>query len=324
MTITYNVVISRIADKMYPIIKDKNAVKLDKTDKKDLIINIKALMIRKIGGVLVSSTDNIIISSVLGLVQTGLVSNYNLLSTTLNSILGQVFNGVTASIGNVNALESKKKKIDMFYIVNFVNFWLYGWCAVSYAVVSNDIIKVVFGADYLIQGGVCLVVALNLYTYGMQNAIWTYRNTLGLFENGKYLALFTGIINVVLSIILGKIYGVTGILFATFLARLVTNIWYDPYSIFKYGFDEKVKSYFIRYGIMFLVVTITYTLTYLCCLPIQNVVDNMYVVLIYKLLVCIFIPNIIFVIVYRKNKDFVYLKTKGMQMIKCGINKIKI
>lgn len=323
MTITYNIIISCIADKMYPIIKDKNISKLEKEDRKELVVNIKALMIRKVGGVLVSSTDNIIISSVLGLIQTGLVSNYNLLSTTLNSILAQVFNGVTASVGNVNALESKQKKMDMFYIVNFVNFWLYGWCAVSYAVVSNDIIEVVFGADYLIKGGVCIFVALNLYTYGMQNAIWTYRNTLGVFDNGKYLALFTGIINVVLSIILGKIYGVAGILFATFLARLVTNIWYDPYSIFKYGFNEKVKSYYVRYGIMFLVVVLTCVLTYLCCLPVQNNIDNIYVVLVYKLLVCIFVPNIIFGIAYRKSKEFIYLKSKIISMQKGIMNKLK-
>lgn len=323
MTVTYNILVSCIADRMYPIIKKETKSKLPKEDKKKLIINIKALMIRKVGGVLVSSTDNIIISSVLGLVQTGLVSNYYLLSTTLNSILSQVFNGVTASVGNVNALESKQKKIKMFYIVNFVNFWLYGWCAVSYAVVSNDIIKVVFGADYLIKGFACICVAINLYTYGMQNAIWTYRNTLGVFDNGKYLALLTGLLNVILSIIMGKIYGISGILFATFISRLLTNIWYDPYSIFKYGFGEKVFSYYKRYISMFVVIILTYFATYACCIPFESNINNMYILLICKLVVCIIIPNVVFAFVYRKSEEFSYLKEKAFHIIKTVVNKVK-
>lgn len=322
MTITYNVIISRIADKMYPMIKSETKVKLPEESKKSLIINIKALMVRKIAGVLVSSTDNIIISSIIGLVQNGLVSNYSLLSTTLNSILAQVFNGITASVGNVNALESKEKKIKMFYVVNFINFWLYGWCAVSYAVVSNNIIEVVFGADYLIKGIVCIIVAINLYTYGMQNAIWTYRNTLGVFDNGKYLALLTGLINVGLSIVLGKIYGVTGILFATFISRLLTNIWYDPYSIFKYGFNEKVNSYYKRYIGMFLVIIIAYFITYVCCIPVERTIDNIYISLVCKLLICVIVPNCVFMLIYRNNEEFIYLKGKIVEIGKGVIKKV--
>lgn len=322
MTITYNLVISHFADKMYPMLKVNTKTKLPEKSKKGLIVNIKALMIRKVAGVLVSSSDNIIISTVIGLVQNGLVSNYSLLSTTLNSILSQVFNGITASIGNVNALESKEKKIDMFYVVNFINFWLYGWCAVSYAVVSNDIIEVAFGKEYLISGLVCIFVAINLYTYGMQNAIWTYRNTLGIFDNGKYLALLTGLINVALSIILGKIYGVSGVLFATFIARLLTNIWYDPYSIFKYGFNMKVNSYYVRYALMAIVIVFTYFITYGCCIPIENNIDNIYLSLVCKLVVCVFVPNIIFAIIYRNNKELKYLKEKVRQIVNAVLKKI--
>ena len=46
-------------------------------------------------------TDNIIISTFLGVVTVGLYSNYNLIIQALNNLFSQVFNSITASVGNV-------------------------------------------------------------------------------------------------------------------------------------------------------------------------------------------------------------------------------
>lgn len=63
----------------------------------------------KVSGLLVNSTDNILITFFKGLATTGVASNYTLLVSTLNSLLAQVFNGLTASVGNHNAIESNEK-----------------------------------------------------------------------------------------------------------------------------------------------------------------------------------------------------------------------
>ena len=64
----------------------------------------------KVSGLLVNSTDNILITFFSGLATTGIASNYTLLVNTLNTLLGQLFNGLTASIGNHNASESVEKR----------------------------------------------------------------------------------------------------------------------------------------------------------------------------------------------------------------------
>lgn len=83
-------------------------------------------MIYKISGVLVNGTDNVIITLFDGLDITGFASNYSLLVNTLSSLLNQIFNSITASLGNLNASESKKK-IFYFKYVKFSKFlvlWL--------------------------------------------------------------------------------------------------------------------------------------------------------------------------------------------------------
>ena len=82
---------------------------------------------------------------------------------------------------------------------------------------------------------------------GMQNAVWTFKNTMGLFKFGRYILLVTAAINLVLSMVLGKKFGLFGILLATAIARGFTNTWYDPYAVYKYGLNARYSKYIYIY-----------------------------------------------------------------------------
>ena len=127
----YNITISTIASKKYPYIKSRCIRPLKKEERNRLTKNVRALVIWKLCGLLVNSTDNVIITYFSGLAITGLSSNYTLLSTTLNSLLSQIFNGITASVGNLNASESREKKLNIFNVLNLANFWFFGWAAIG-------------------------------------------------------------------------------------------------------------------------------------------------------------------------------------------------
>ena len=81
----------------------------------------------------------------------------------------------------------------------------------------------------------------------MLQASYTYKNTLGLFRYGQYLLFLTGLINLGLDILLGNIWGTFGILLATLIARMCTNLWYEPYAVFKYGLNKNPMLYFLQY-----------------------------------------------------------------------------
>ena len=145
----------------------------------------------------------------------------------------------------------------------------------------------------------------------MQNAVWTYKNTMGIFKQGRYLLFFTAMLNLILSIFLGNKYGLFGILFATFISRLLTNIWYDPYAVFKYGLEENVYWYFIKY-IQYLLVLI---LTVILCLIICSYFKmSLYLNIILKLLICSIIPNIIFFLAFNNSSEFKYVLNKVVEL----------
>ena len=106
-----NVIVSMWAKHDYPYIEIKNVKPITKKEKRQMAVNIKALTINKIAAMLVNNTDNIVITYFNGLISTGVISNYTLLTGTLGSKTSQLFNGITASVGNLNAVENNKKKI---------------------------------------------------------------------------------------------------------------------------------------------------------------------------------------------------------------------
>lgn len=309
-TFLTNYFISWKANRMYPLLKEKNPPSLSAKDKHDLFKNIKALMITKISGVLVNSTDNIIISATkgLGLVSTGIASNYTLLINILNSILNQIFTGITASIGNLNASEDIQTKKHFFNVVNLLNYLLFSWCTVSFIFLSTDLVGLVFGNQYVLTIPIVIIIAINFYTVGMQSAVWTYKSTLGLFDYGKYLVLVTGIINIILSIILGQKIGLFGIFLATFISRLCTNIWYDPYAVLKHGLNMSFIEYVKKYFSFIVIILLQISLMEFIFLYNDS--------FIFKFICCIFIPNLINIFIFRNTDEFQYLLNKVNSLIK--------
>jgi O-antigen/teichoic acid export membrane protein len=257
ITIATNIIISNKADKMYPFIKDrKNIPALEKEEKSKLLSNIKAITIYKVGSVALDGTDNIIISKFCGLELVGSLSNYTLVTTSLQMFLAQIANSVTHSVGNVVAVENKEKNRFVFDSLVLLNFLIYGFSSACLFALFQDFIRLFATDDYLLSVPTMAIIVINFFLYGSMNVIWTYRSTMGIFIYGKYRPLVSAIINIVISIILAKYLDITGVLLGTTITRLVTNIWFDPYIVFKHGFKESVFPYYLTYIKNFLIVAV--------------------------------------------------------------------
>lgn len=304
-TIVYNVSVSYVAVKIFPCIVEKKIEPLPQNEKKALFKDIKDLSYYKISGLLVNSTDNILITFFQGLAVTGITSNYTLFINTINSLLGQIFNSLTASIGNHNVTESEDKKYEMFQFMNFMNFWIFGWAALGITFCSSDLVSLCFGETYVLPFKIPLILAINFYTVGMMNAIWTYKHTLGLFRYGRFLQIVTGILNIILSVILGKKMGLFGVLFATFIARAFTNLWYDPYAVFKHGFCKSPIAYLKRYAYFTLVLLLAASG---CWVSLKVISASGVIRVLLEIIICSLIINIVFFFAFHRAAEFKMLE----------------
>ena len=118
-------------DKPYPYLKDKNIKPLEKGEKNKIIGNVKALMLHKIGEISVNQTDNIIISAFINVTAVGLVSNYTLITNTVNQFVNIIFNGTIGSLGNLFASDDKEKQYRVFRTMDFADFWIFSFSSVA-------------------------------------------------------------------------------------------------------------------------------------------------------------------------------------------------
>lgn len=319
-SIIYNVWVSRKAAKDYPYISDKEIAPLSKEEKRKLFWNIKALAVNKVSGVLVNSTDNIAITYFTGLQSVGFASNYTLLSNMLNSLVTPLFNALTGSVGNLNASADEDVRYRFFKSLNLANFWFYGWAAIGMAFVSGDLVVLFYGSQYQLPFKIPLILAINLYTIGMLHASYTYKNTLGLFQYGQYLLFLTGIINLILDVVLGRIFGVFGIYFATLIARMCTNLWYEPYAVYRYGLKKNPLLYLARYIRFLIVLGITGGICWFVCSLCNFSIEGNVVA---KVIICTVIPNIAFIIAFHRTEEFAYLKNCVQQILPKILNRFK-
>ncbi|MBO5136212.1 MAG: sugar translocase [Clostridia bacterium] len=303
--ICQNIATAIVAGKLFPELRTKNVKGLDTEEKNSLIKNIKSLMIYKVGTLALNSTDNILISAFVGIVKVGLYSNYHLISTSVTGFLSTIFGNLTASIGNLNAVETKEKKIEMFNVINLATFWLYGVCSICIFCVSNPFITVWIGKEYLLSYRELFVIVLNAYVAGMLFAPFNYRQTMGLFVYGKIRPIISAVINIIASVALGKRFGLEGILWGTIIARATTNVWFDPYIVFKKGLQSSPKYYFIDYLVKLVILFVTGAL----CFYVTEVIPGDEIIsVIFKAIVAFVISNSVFLVIYARTNEMSYLK----------------
>ena len=301
-----NILINIRVNKEYAFLNEKNIKKLDNRTNKDIYQRIRASIFHNIGGYIVLSTDNLIISSFIGIEIVGIYSNYLLIINALNSCINQIFNSITASVGNLlveKDYEKNKKMCNNFLWINFVIYtivicMLYGGI--------QTFIEIWLGKEYLISNTVIIIVLINFYFQGMRQTMQVFAQAGGICYENRFVPLFEAILNIVFSILLVKYFGLAGVFMGTIISSFVVHFYSYPKYIYKLLLKRKAAEYivnFVKKLILFLILFI------LCILVVKNInIYNIYMELLVKLLLCGIIPSIILYLMYKESEEFYYYK----------------
>jgi len=312
MTILSNWALSRKADIMYPFLKEKKIKKLSKKEKKEIVQNTKGLMIQKVGNVVVNSTDNIIISKFVNLASVGLYSNYRLVTYALSIVINQLYTNLTPGIGNFFIDQDESRRIELFKKSNFITFWLSYFCSICLIVLFNDFIYMFAGKEYIFSLSVVFIIVFNFYFTVMRKVVISFREAAGLFYKDRYRTVFEVVSNLIISIILAKYLGVFGVFLGTAISYFSLSFWIVVYVLFKDGLKSKVSKYYLDYfSKMILTLIVGFVLYYLC----SFITGNILLSFILKCFICLIVPNIVFILIYRNSPEFNYFKNLSIDII---------
>ena len=244
--------------------KEKVKAKLDPETKAGIVKNVKAIVLQNIGAYLVLGTDNIIISSFVGIAAVGVYSNYKMLIDISRTFINQVFNNIYHSVGNLVANENLEKIYSIYKVYRLVNFWLYCSITITMYIMLGPFINVWLGESYLMDGATVLLLMLIFYEKGMRNAITTVKTTSGIFHSDRFAPLFQAALNLGLSIILVRYIGITGVFVGTLISSVFVPFWTTPYLVYKKVFKLPLVHYFRTYFLYLLIGVGTYFITEYC------------------------------------------------------------
>lgn len=316
VTILQNIFVAYLSRKKYPEYYCEGIISQE--ERKEIQTKVYGLMFQKIGGIVLFSVDTVVISSFLGLETLGIYNGYNYVITALVGFISVIQSAVIPSLGNSVALESKKKNYQDFSKFHFLLIWLLTWWSACLLCLFQPFMILWQGRENTLSFGIVVLFCFYFYLHHAGDITYMYKEAAGIWWQGRYCALLAAAVNLILNIILVQVIGLPGILISTIIALVTVNVPYGAWVLFKHYFQSKEKylAYLRKMGLYFITAAGIAAVTYGVCLMVP--VQNLWVRLLCNGVISAVLPNVLFIVCYRKMEDFqnacCYLRSLGKKI----------
>lgn len=262
-TLISNAYIQVRVKKIYELGKYKNQYSWAPGEKKNFFSNVFYVSLNKIAGIGINSTDSMIISKIVGTAILGIYSNYTLIIGTVYALLDKLLIGCTASLGNLFAEDNVNKDKDTLSFLKYITAMLSSFMFVFLTLFVHNAIEIWLGKDMKLSVIPIFIVCVNQYFFMNRKFLDIVVQAKGVFRNTMPVKLLEALINVVVSIILGTKFGLSGVFLGSTVSLLI-SYFLEMYilfnRIFKMRFLENVlqqlKYFCVNFCIFFVVLMI--------------------------------------------------------------------
>lgn len=213
-----NIIIQRICNKEYFYLK---LAKFDKETFKMLMADVKNVFLGKFAGYVYGATDNLVVSSAIGTIYVGYLSNYTIITSAVSKIVNATFNAMTPVIGNmlIDNKTAKDREAD-FRMYSYIRYLLASSIIIPWVFLADKIVQLFFGEQYILSRGIVLLLAADLYIHIVYTACVEYINGSGKFRSDKNIAIVGALINIFASIYGVYKLGLEGVLAGTLISQV--------------------------------------------------------------------------------------------------------
>ncbi len=251
-SVVTNIVLSIIVDKKYSFIDYKE--RLSYNERREIFINIKDIFWKRVAGVITYSTDNVLISLLVGTLTVGYYSNYVIIYNVFQSLTGKLTQAVSASIGNLSVTEEAKHNIVVLKRLTFLYFVFAMIVSSGLMCVSKAFVTLWLGEEFVLAEAVVYTTVFILFLDICGGPLWQFLEVSGLFKKDKYIGLFGNVVNMFISVIFGMRIGIVGIFIGTIVAKFI-EIILKTLILYR----DKLKIKFIDYYFTWIKMIIAYT-----------------------------------------------------------------
>lgn len=304
-TVLNNIRIAYIVRKMFPQYHCEG--KIPKTILAGLKRQIVGTVVQRICAVARNSFDSICTSAFIGLTMTAKYNNYYSIVAALTSFMQIFQSSITGGIGNHAVIKSEDENYQELKELDFVYMWISGWCTVCLLCLCQPFMRVWMGDKMMLPNSALVLFCIYFYVLKIGDMRAIYTNARGLWWQHRWRSISEAIGNITLNFLLAQYFGIYGIISATIITLLLINTIWGGRIVFKYYFGLKHAGNYARYQAGYAVMTVTICfITWNICevLPVKGLV----ITLAARALICVSVPNLCYVLVYRRLPYFQRLK----------------
>ncbi|MCR5292769.1 MAG: oligosaccharide flippase family protein [Eubacterium sp.] len=307
-TVIYSVLCAISGRKMFGTYS--KGEKLPEDVYKNIRKQVVGLMVRKIASYSRNAFDSMFVSAYLGLAINGIYGNYYYVMDAIVMVLAVLKTSMAGGVGNSIAMETvEKNNVDMTTF-NFLFMTISGWCAICLLCLYQPFMKIWVGEALSLPMYMALTFSIYFYILKMADIRTLYAESVGIWWQGRYLSVIEAVMNILLNWLFIKFMGLFGIVLATMISYFIFNFIGGAILLYKYYFKNvSIKDYFVQHAIYLFVTCIIAVPTFFVSEMIK--VDGI-PGLILKALICVFIPGIMYLLIYCRTENF----KKAVKLIK--------
>lgn len=310
ITVATNIIISVQVDKRYPFINSD--AKLLNVEKKMIFKDVKNIFIGSLSGKITNSTDNILISVLVGTYEVGIYTGYSTLASGLRKIIDQIDSATAGSIGNLVAEGDYKNCDYVLRKLTFINYFFGSLFACLLYCLSSTLVRIMYGTEYaydtntLLGNLVIFAFCVNFFLSVLKNPLWRFMQVSGLFSRDKNISIAGSVSNLLISIVFGIKFGTFGILLGT-VATLVIQIVLKIHLLYRAKFGMSSVKFYLRYIVYGAVGLFGMLLSKF--ISAEVVTGNLYIDFVCKLGISAFVPLCINYILFCRTGEYAYMKS---------------
>ena len=294
-----NIWIISYVNKKYPFLKKYRSKPLEKGLMATIFGDVKNIFVSRLSSKLLVSTDNLIISSFISVVTTGLYANYSFIMQSVTNVMLALANAVQPTVGNLFTEHDQNKNHQVLRQMGFVFFVLAAFCSASLMSLAS-----IFVTDFWLTEShglsvkivICCVVNTYLFIMNLPTSI--VMTVSGMFDKERNISVIYAAVNLVFSLILVRPLGVVGVLVGTSLSYLVQiafriHVFFSDYLCRR---SARYLNDMAQYGVLAVLETV---LTYWTVRIVYQGGGVMRFIL--AMVICMCIPNLMNLMIFMKS-----------------------
>lgn len=236
-----NIVNAYFVKKMYPDLYCDGVV--DNSILSDIKKKVLGLMMTKIAYMSRNAFDSIIVSAMLGLTAVAMYNNYYYISSSVSAVMVILMTSISAGIGNSIAMDSKEKNEQDMQLINFLYMSLSLLAFSCFLGLYQPFMRLWVGEKYVFSDSVMFAFSVYFLVEKELNVVGQYYDAAGLWWHGKWKGIIEAIANIILNIIMCKLFGVLGIVAATIITILFIGFPLTAYYLYKFYYEKSSFKY---------------------------------------------------------------------------------